>query len=137
IHGLLVRPPSQEGIEGAGIDMDDKLRSALASITPPPVHEGARRAALAASMAAFDAEQRGKMAEAEKNSSSLQGSAGAGRLRSIASIIEGIWKMDLRIPLGATFAAILVVPLGVAIMNQTALSPLDKVFDRWRGPESG
>src|SRR5690606_17833653 len=38
---------------------------------------------------------------------------------------------------GATFAAILVVPLGVAIMNQTALSPLDKVFDRWRGPESG
>ncbi|SEA35395.1 vWA domain-containing protein [Pelagibacterium halotolerans] len=45
--------------------------------------------------------------------------------------------MDMRIPLGATFAALLVLPLGVAMMNQTALTPLDQLFESPRQDSAG
>ncbi|WP_417584429.1 vWA domain-containing protein [Pelagibacterium sp.] len=100
--------------------MDDKLKSAFGGTTPPPSSH-AREQAIAAAMSAFDA------AEEQKKAHAVQGFSLGQRLRSIVSKIKGTWTMDMRIPLGATFAALLVLPLGVAMMNQTALSPLDSL----------
>src|SRR5699024_8952257 len=55
----------------------------------------------------------------------IQGKGFGARLNSIVSVMKGKWTMDMRVPLGATVAALLVLPLGVALMNQTALSPLE------------
>ncbi|WP_309160206.1 VWA domain-containing protein [Pelagibacterium sp. H642] len=38
--------------------------------------------------------------------------------------------MDMRVSLAAGLAAIAVLPLGVAMMNQTALSPIDQLWER-------
>jgi Ca-activated chloride channel family protein len=104
--------------------MDDKLKSALGGVTPPPASSEAREQALAAAMAAFDE------AQEKENTHGVQGLSWGERLKSIVSRIKGTWTMDMRIPLGATFAALLVLPIGVAMMNQTALTPLDQLFDR-------
>lgn len=104
--------------------MDDKLKSALGGATPPSPSTEAREQALAAAMAAFDD------AQETKNAHGVQGISWGERLRSIVSKTKGTWTMDMRIPLGATFAAILVLPLGIALMNQTSLSPLDQLFER-------
>lgn len=104
--------------------MDDKLKSALGGVTPPSASDKAREQALTAAMAAFDD------AQVKKNAHDVQGFSRTERLKSIVSRIKGTWTMDMRIPLGATFAALLVLPLGVAMMNQTALTPLDRLFER-------
>ncbi|MAN76080.1 MAG: hypothetical protein CML24_02480 [Rhizobiales bacterium] len=104
--------------------MDDKLKSALGGVTPPPASSDARELALAAAMTAFDD------AQEQKNAHGVQGMRSGERLRSIVSKIKGTWTMDMRIPLGATFAALLVLPLGVAMMNRTPLTPLDQLFGR-------
>lgn len=104
--------------------MDDKLKSALGRVTPPSPSSEAREQALVAAMAAFDD------AQAKRNAHSVQGMSWGERLRSIVSKTKGTWTMDMRIPLGAIFAAIVVLPLGIALMNQTSLSPLDQLFER-------
>jgi|TARA_A100001391_G_scaffold51156_2_gene31173 Ca-activated chloride channel family protein len=103
--------------------MDDKLKSALGGVTPPPSNQ-AREQALAAAMTAFDD------AQEQKNARGAQGMSWRERLKSIVSRNKGTWTMDMRIPLGATFAALLVLPLGIAMMNQTALTPLDQLFEQ-------
>jgi Ca-activated chloride channel homolog len=102
--------------------MDDKLKSALGGVTPLPSNQ-AREQALAAAMTAFDD------AQEQKNARGAQGMSWRDRLKSIVSN-KGTWTMDMRIPLGATFAALLVLPLGIAMMNQTALTPLDQLFEQ-------
>ncbi|WMT92451.1 VWA domain-containing protein [Pelagibacterium sp. H642] len=109
--------------------MDDKLRSATKPAAPPP-SLSAREAAMAVAMAAFDAAHGQSSVEGEKNASPGQGSSEGGRLRSIVSRFKGNWTMDMRVSLAAGLAAIAVLPLGVAMMNQTALSPIDQLWER-------
>ena len=103
--------------------MDEELKSALGKIEPPAASEAARERALAAAMTAFDAAQ-------DKKTANVQGKGFGARLISIVSVMKGKWTMDMRVPLGATVAALLVLPLGVALMNQTTLSPLETVVQQ-------
>ena len=103
--------------------MDENLKSALGKIEPPKASDAARERALAAAMTAFDAAQ-------DKKTANVQGKGFGARLNSIVSVMKGKWTMDMRVPLGATVAALLVLPLGVALMNQTALSPLETVVQQ-------
>ena len=95
---------------------DDRLTSLNTSPVPPASAE-ARARALEAGLAAFDALE-------EKNADSVQGSGAQGRLRSILTRLRRNWTMDMRIPLGAGLAALVILPMSVALLNQTALTPL-------------
>lgn len=102
--------------------MDDDFLKSLKKTQPPAPSDAARQRAFEAAMAAFDAAQE---ATPEKSDKKIQGSSLIARLRSITSDWRRNWTMDIRIPLGATFAAVLVVPLGWHFLNQTALTPVD------------
>ncbi|WP_404401851.1 von Willebrand factor type A domain-containing protein [Pelagibacterium halotolerans] len=99
---------------------DDRLKS-LRNATVPPPSKRARKSARDAAMAAFDAVQND--ATVEKKSATVQGSSFGARLRSITSKWKGPWTMELRYGLGAAFVAVLFVPLGWQLLNQTALTP--------------
>lgn len=106
--------------------MDDRLSKALKGVKAPSPGEAARTRALEAAMAAFDAAQAERAQATNKDySRSVQGTGFGARLRSIVSDWTRNLTMDIRIPLGATMAAILVVPLGWHFLNQTALTPVD------------
>lgn len=106
--------------------MTDEFLKSLKDIKAPEPSAAARERALAAAMEAFDAAHAtDDKAEGEKISDPRQGKAWGERLRSITSSWRRNWTMDIRVPLGATFAAILVVPMGWYFLNQTALTPVD------------
>src|SRR5690606_39087673 len=70
----------------------------------------------AAGLAAFDG--------AQKNVDAVQGRGADRRLSSILNRLRRSWTMDLRIPLGAGLAALVILPMSVALLNQTALTPV-------------
>lgn len=106
--------------------MNDEFLKSLKNIEAPAPSVAARERALDAAMTAFDAVHEGEgETQSEKNARPVQGIGWGERLRSITSDWKRNWTMDIRIPLGATFAAILVVPMGWYFMNQTALTPVD------------
>ncbi len=113
-----------------GAAMDDTLKSTLSKIDMPEASASARDHAFAAAMAAFDAQTEGME---QKESHPVQGNETGGRLKSIVSKIKGIRMMDIRLPMGAGLAALLVLPLGVAFLSQTALTPPNISF----APEPG
>lgn len=113
--------------------MDDKLLKSLKSVVVPQPSASARQQAIEQAMAAFDAAQENAFERREqKKPASVQGLSLRARLRSITSKLRRNWTMDMRLPLGATFAAILIVPLGWHFMNQTALTPPDRTV--WQQP---
>lgn len=106
--------------------MSDEFLKSLNKIEAPEPSAAARERALDAALAAFDAAQTDGADSKSKNiENSSQGFGLGERLRSIASSWRRNWTMDIRVPLGATFAAILVVPMGWYFLNQTALTPVD------------
>ena len=106
--------------------MNDEFLKSLKNIKAPAPSVAARERALDAAMTAFDAvHEAERETQSEKNVAAVQGIGWGERLRSITSGWKRNWTMDIRIPLGATFAAILVVPMGWYFMNQTALTPVD------------
>lgn len=66
-------------------------------------------------MAAFD--------DAQENQRSSQGNVWAQRLTSILQSLKGIRLMDMRIPATAAITALLIVPIGWQLMNNSALTP--------------
>ena len=102
-------------------DMQNDPLSRLKSDPVPPASPSARERALAASMVAFDAAQ---TADAKKTLSPAQGSGWFSRLKSMINPKEGIWTMDMRIPLGTAAVALLLLPLGYQLYNSTAITPV-------------
>jgi Ca-activated chloride channel homolog len=96
-------------------DFDDKLNALKQATTPSP-GEAARRRAMDAALAAFDAEQTQK---------ATQGGAVMGRLRSMFANLKGNWTMDTRLTYGFGTAAIalLLLPIGYQLYTSTAISP--------------
>lgn len=106
--------------------MTDEFLKSLKTIEVPEPSEKARAQAMDVAMAAFDAVQERRSEVADKKIQNPSQGFGLGeRLRSITSSWKRNWTMDIRVPLGATFAAILVVPMGWYFLNQTALTPVD------------
>lgn len=101
--------------------MDEDILKSLKGTPPPRASDVARQRAIDAAMAAFDAAQEKVH---EKSYKTVQGNSLIARLRSIASDYTRNWTMDIRIPLGTTFAALLILPLGWHFLNQTALTPV-------------
>ncbi len=102
-------------------DMQNDPLSRLKSAPVPPASPSARERALAASLVAFDAAQN---ADAKKTLSPAQGSGWLNRLKSMINPKEGIWTMDMRIPLGTAAVALLLLPLGYQLYSSTAITPV-------------
>jgi len=97
-------------------DLQKKLES-LKSVEKPKVDEASKAKALAMAMAEFDA--------SKEKSKTFQGTGWRQRLMSIFSPLTRIKLMDIRIPVAATVTALLIVPLGWQLMNNTALIPME------------
>lgn len=82
----------------------------------PPPRATAKAAALAAARAAY------AEAETKKNATSTQGSDRSRRHMSIKEILKGLSIMDIRIPLGTTAVALLLLPLGYQLYSTTAMT---------------
>ncbi len=98
---------------------DDKLKLLGTSNLPTPRAE-AKKLAMVAALAAFDAEQANKHAP--------QGSALGARLRSITAMMRGTFEMNTRLSYGFGTAAIalLLLPLGYQLYTTTAISPVGR-----------
>lgn len=98
-------------------DFDDKLNALKQAAVPAP-GEAARRRAMEAALAAFDAEQ-------TQTHKATQGGAVMGRLRSMFANLKGNWTMDTRLTYGFGTAAIalLLLPIGYQLYTTTAITP--------------
>ena len=85
----------------------------------PPPRASAKAAALVAARAAYEE------AEAKKNATSTQGSNRGRRHMSIKEILKGLSIMDIRIPLGTTAVALLLLPLGYQLYSTTAMTSVE------------
>jgi Ca-activated chloride channel family protein len=99
---------------------DDKLKL-LGTANPPTPRADAKKRAMVAALAAFDAEQEKQAAP--------QGSALGARLRSIYEMMRGTFEMNTRLSYGFGTAAIalLLLPLGYQLYTTTAISPVGRV----------
>lgn len=95
-------------------DLDKKLKR-LNKIKTAKADEAAKARATRLAMAAFD--------DAQENQKSSQGNIWAERLTSILQSLKGIRLMDMRLPATAAITALLIVPLGWQLMNNSALTP--------------
>ncbi|WP_332687723.1 vWA domain-containing protein [Devosia sp.] len=98
-------------------DMHDPFEQLKGAKAPDPRAE-ARKRALAAGMAAFEAAQ-------EKSSPATQGSSWGQRLMSIITSWKGKSIMDMRLPIGTAAIALLVLPLGYQLYTTTSMTPAD------------
>lgn len=89
----------------------------------PPASEIARAEALQAAMQAFDADA----AATEKNATPVQGTGWRQRLMSIFNRPARNWIMDMRVPVGAAFAGLLLLPLGLQLYSSTSLTGADQL----------
>lgn len=89
----------------------------LRSNPAPASDDMAKAKALGLAMAAFDEEQ------AKKTSTATQGSESGERPKGIFNLIQGLFKMDARIPVAATLSALLILPLGVMLMQSSSFTP--------------
>lgn len=98
-------------------DMPDPFDQLRGSSAPDPRAE-ARKRAMAAGMAAFEANQK-------KSSPATQGSNWDQRLTSIITSLKGKSIMDMRLPIGTAAIALLVLPLGYQLYSTTSMTPAD------------
>ena len=103
-------------------DMHDPFEQLKDSQAPDPRAEAKKRA-LAAGMAAFEASQK-------KSSPSTQGNVWGQRLTSIITSLKGKSIMDMRLPIGTAAIALLVLPLGYQLYTTTSMTPADAVPPR-------
>lgn len=95
---------------------DNDLKS-LNQIPSPEPSDEARRAALTAAMEAFDRAH----APSETH---RQGLPGAGRLKSIFDSMRKDFGMDIRVPIVAAAAGLILVPLAMQLNTTTSLTPV-------------
>ncbi len=98
-------------------DMQDPFEQLKGARAPDPRAEAKKRA-LAAGMAAFEAAQK-------KSSPTTQGTAWGQRLTSIITSWKGKSIMDMRLPIGTAAIALLVLPLGYQLYSTTSMTPAD------------
>lgn len=102
-------------------DMHDPFDQLADTSVPEPRAE-ARKRAMAAGMAAFEA---AKNTEAKKSAPVPQGTHWRQRLTSIVTSLKGNWIMDMRLPIGTAAIALLVLPLGYQLYTTTSMTPAD------------
>ena len=99
-------------------DMNHDPLSRLSKLEPPAPSNAGRRKAMAAAMAAFEAEQ----AHTTENSiQAAQGSSLTARLKAIFTS-KRTWTMDYRLPLGTAAVALLLFPLGFQLYSTTSMT---------------
>jgi len=103
-------------------DMHDPFEQLKGAQAPDPRAEAKRRA-MAAGMAAFEAAQK-------KSSPTTQGTPWGQRLTSIITSWKGKSIMDMRLPIGTAAIALLVLPLGYQLYSTTSMTPADTVPQR-------
>ena len=103
-------------------DMHDPFEQLKGAQAPDPRAEAKKRA-LAAGMAAFEAAQK-------KSSPATQGTDWGQRLTSIITSWKGKSIMDMRLPIGTAAIALLVLPLGYQLYSTTSMTPADAVPPR-------
>ena len=97
-------------------DMNDDPFAKLSQTPAPDPRADAKKRALAAGMAAFEASQ-------TKSVTAPKGNAWGQRLISIIASLKGNRIMDLRYPIGTLAIALLVLPLGYQLYSSTTLTP--------------
>lgn len=100
-------------------NMHDPL-TVLSQAKAPDARAEAKKRALSAGMAAFEA---GQAQEAQKSAAAAKGNRKGQRLTSIISILKGNWIMDMRLPIGTAAIALLVLPLGYQLYTSTSMTP--------------
>ena len=103
-------------------DMHDPFERLKGAAAPGPRAEAKKRA-MAAGMAAFEAAQK-------KSSPTTQGSSWGQRLTSIITSWKGKSIMDMRLPIGTAAIALLILPLGYQLYSTTSMTPADAVPPR-------
>ncbi|HHS82055.1 MAG TPA: VWA domain-containing protein, partial [Devosia sp.] len=102
---------------------EEKLQEhleALGQVEPPRPGNFAREQALERALAEFDAVS----GETEKSSGPTKGMAAGKRPMSIINRIKGLVPMNARFPVAATLSGLLLLPLGVFLFQNTALTPV-------------
>jgi len=121
--------------------MDEKRLKSLKNLKIPKVEESAREQALQMAMQELDREfdrefdsefareSVGKNNKNIKTSKATKGIGGQGRPISIINWIKGFVPMNVsanaRFPIAATITGLLVLPLGLVLYQNTALTPLN------------
>jgi Ca-activated chloride channel family protein len=100
-------------------NMHDPL-TVLSQAKAPDARAEAKKRALSAGMAAFEAAQ---AQAAQKSAAATKGNRKGQRLTSIISILKGNWIMDMRLPIGTAAIALLVLPLGYQLYTSTSMTP--------------
>ncbi|MGB3337213.1 MAG: von Willebrand factor type A domain-containing protein [Devosia sp.] len=101
---------------------DDPLNGLKGGNAPGP-RADAKKRALAAGMAAFEAAQK-------KTETAPQGNNWGQRLTSIVTSWKGKSIMDMRLPIGTAAIALLVLPLGYQLYTSTSMTPADVAVRR-------
>lgn len=104
-------------------DMENDPLNRLKGLTPPDPSAEARKRALVASMAAFEAAQK-------KSAYRPKGSVWSQRLTSIITSLKGIGIMDMRLPIGTAAIALIVLPLGYQLYSTTSMTSADVAIQR-------
>ena len=100
-------------------DMHDPF-TGLSQTKAPAGNAEAKKRALAAAMAAFEAAQ---TETANKSAEATKGNRKGTRLNSIITTLKGNWIMDMRLPIGTAAIALLVLPLGFQLYTSTSMTP--------------
>ena len=103
-------------------DMHDPFEQLKGAQAPDPRAEAKKRA-MAAGMAAFEA-------ASKKTSAAPQGNNWGQRLTSIITSLKGKSIMDMRLPIGTAAIALLLLPLGYQLYSTTSMTPADAVPPR-------
>ncbi|WEK04989.1 MAG: von Willebrand factor type A domain-containing protein [Candidatus Devosia phytovorans] len=103
-------------------NMHDDPLNRLKGAAPDP-RAAAKKRALAAGMAAFEASQK-------ESEVAPKGKSGGSRLTSIIASLKGIKIMDMRIPVGTAAIALLVLPLGYQLYSTTSMTPSQVAVER-------
>lgn len=105
-------------------DMHDDPFSQLKGAKAPDPRAEAKRRAMAAGMAAFEA---AKVEAGKKSATAPQGNIWGQRLTSIITSLKGKSIMDMRIPIGTAAFALLILPLGYQLYTTTSMTPTQAV----------
>ena len=104
--------------------MNDDLLKLLKNVETPRSSKFARDKALGLAMAEFDAAEAEKSHKNKNISNQTQGNARGGRPISIINWIKGFIPMQARFPIAATLSGLLLLPLGVLLYQNTAITPI-------------
>ncbi|VAW16288.1 hypothetical protein MNBD_ALPHA11-2317, partial [hydrothermal vent metagenome] len=115
--------------------MDEKRLKSLSDIKIPDAGSDARQQALGLAMQEYDQEFDHKIAGSEEkdknNSTATKGNAFGERPISTIKWIKGLITMNVpmnaRFPIAATLTGLLILPLGLVLYQNTALTPISTI----------